>query len=123
MGFSCNRGKEVTKPVYVMCWLKLGFIKDSGRYLRCAICRETTTLTDIAYVDTQPISTGQEVAENVRVIGSHSTKIEAVVRQLLLIQAGDPGAKCLVFSSVSEFQVLDRTFVVAQKKRRLPIFD
>uniref|UniRef100_A0A4W5PV99 Helicase C-terminal domain-containing protein n=1 Tax=Hucho hucho TaxID=62062 RepID=A0A4W5PV99_9TELE len=31
--------------------------------------------------------------------GSHSTKVEAVVRTLKKIQLTDPGAKCLVFST------------------------
>jgi len=34
--------------------------------------------------------------------GSHSTKVEAVVRTLKKIQVADPGAKCLVFSTVTE---------------------
>lgn len=33
--------------------------------------------------------------------GSHSTKVEAVVRTLKKIQVTDPGAKCLVFSTVA----------------------
>lgn len=32
--------------------------------------------------------------------GSHSTKVEAVVRTLMKIQLRDPGAKALVFSTV-----------------------
>lgn len=32
--------------------------------------------------------------------GSHSTKVEAVLRTLKKIQVTDPGAKCLVFSTV-----------------------
>ena len=32
--------------------------------------------------------------------GSHSTKVEAVVRTLMRIQLRDPGAKALVFSTV-----------------------
>lgn len=35
--------------------------------------------------------------------GSHSTKVEAVVKCLLKIKKEDPTAKSLVFSTVSEF--------------------
>lgn len=42
--------------------------------------------------------------------GSHSTKVEAVVRTLMRIQLRDPGAKALVFSTVqSASSVLTRT--------------
>ena len=43
--------------------------------------------------------------------GSHSTKVEAVVRCLLRIKRDDPTAKALVFSTVSLFKSL-RTDVI-----------
>uniref|UniRef100_A0A7N6AM93 SNF2 histone linker PHD RING helicase n=1 Tax=Anabas testudineus TaxID=64144 RepID=A0A7N6AM93_ANATE len=66
------------------------------RAIKCAICRQTTSHTEISYVfTTQSSSQDQEIP----VKGSHSTKVEAVVRTLKKIQVTDPGAKCLVFST------------------------
>ncbi|XP_036398271.1 E3 ubiquitin-protein ligase SHPRH [Megalops cyprinoides] len=66
------------------------------RAIKCAICRQTTSHTEISYVfTTQMASQGQDIP----VKGSHSTKVEAVVRALKKIQMTDPGAKSLVFST------------------------
>ncbi|KAF7666915.1 hypothetical protein LDENG_00087420 [Lucifuga dentata] len=66
------------------------------RAIKCAICRQTTSHAEISYVfTTQTSSQDQEIP----VKGSHSTKVEAVVRTLKKIQVTDPGAKCLVFST------------------------
>ncbi|XP_034051199.1 E3 ubiquitin-protein ligase SHPRH isoform X2 [Thalassophryne amazonica] len=66
------------------------------RAITCAICRQTTSHAEISYVfTTQSSHPDQEIP----VKGSHSTKVEAVVRTLKKIQVIDPGAKCLVFSS------------------------
>lgn len=66
------------------------------RAIKCAICRQTTSHTEISYVfTTQTNSQDQDIP----VKGSHSTKVEAVVRTLKKIQITDPGAKCLVFST------------------------
>ncbi|KAI3367521.1 hypothetical protein L3Q82_026377 [Scortum barcoo] len=66
------------------------------RAIKCAICRQTTSHTEISYVfTTQSSSQDQDIP----VKGSHSTKVEAVVRTLKKIQVTDPGAKCLVFST------------------------
>lgn len=72
------------------------------RNLKCAICRDTTALSEIAYVDAQA-EAGPESASS-QVKGSHSTKVQAIVQQLLTIQKSDPGAKCLVFSTVSRLR-------------------
>jgi len=66
--------------------------------MRCAICRETTALSDVAYVDTRPESNDPDQVP-VQVRGSHSTKIGAVIQQLLEIKTKEPDAKCLVFST------------------------
>ena len=71
--------------------------------LRCAICRETTALAEIAYVDACPVKEEDAEEAELKVKGSHSTKVEAIVRQLLQIRAKDPEAKCLVFSTVRTF--------------------
>ncbi|XP_068607759.1 E3 ubiquitin-protein ligase SHPRH [Brachionichthys hirsutus] len=66
------------------------------RAIKCAICRQTTSHAEISYVfTTQSSSQDQDIP----VKGSHSTKVEAVVRTLKKIQGADPGAKCLVFST------------------------
>ncbi|KAK2826564.1 hypothetical protein Q5P01_020778 [Channa striata] len=66
------------------------------RAIKCAICRQTTSHTEISYVfTTQSSSQDQDIP----VKGSHSTKVEALVRTLKKIQVTDPGAKCLVFST------------------------
>lgn len=66
------------------------------RAIKCAICRQTTSHTEISYVFTTQ-SSNQD--QDIPVKGSHSTKVEAVVRTLKKIQVTDPGAKCLVFST------------------------
>ncbi|KAI8498455.1 hypothetical protein Bbelb_236570 [Branchiostoma belcheri] len=62
--------------------------------IRCAICRQLTATRDISYVSTEA-----KEQEDVDVKGSHSTKVEAVVRTLKLIRQNDPAAKSLVFST------------------------
>ncbi|XP_078699866.1 LOW QUALITY PROTEIN: E3 ubiquitin-protein ligase SHPRH-like [Branchiostoma floridae x Branchiostoma belcheri] len=62
--------------------------------IRCAICRQLTATRDISYVSTEA-----KEQEDVDVKGSHSTKVEAVVRTLKLIRQNDPTAKSLVFST------------------------
>ncbi|XP_058471477.1 E3 ubiquitin-protein ligase SHPRH isoform X1 [Solea solea] len=71
-------------------------IGSRRRAIKCAICRQTTSHAEISYVfTTQSSSQDQDIP----VKGSHSTKVEAVVRTLKKIQVTDPGAKCLVFST------------------------
>ncbi|KAE8601657.1 hypothetical protein XENTR_v10013750 [Xenopus tropicalis] len=64
--------------------------------IKCAICRQTTSHKEISYVFT---SEGANQEQDIPVKGSHSTKVEAVVRTLIKIQTQDPGAKSLVFST------------------------
>ncbi|XP_069091339.1 E3 ubiquitin-protein ligase SHPRH [Pleurodeles waltl] len=64
--------------------------------IKCAICRQTTSHKEISYVFTSETSSAEE---DIPVKGSHSTKVEAVVRTLKKIQICDPGAKALVFST------------------------
>lgn len=76
------------------------FLFCRTRKLKCAICRDTTALFEIAYVDAQADASENPSLVSVQVKGSHSTKVQAVVQQLLLIKKDDPSAKCLVFSTV-----------------------
>ncbi|NXA37714.1 SHPRH ligase, partial [Eudromia elegans] len=64
--------------------------------IKCAICRQTTSHKEISYVFTAETANQEE---DIPVKGSHSTKVEAVVRTLKRIQFKDPGAKSLVFST------------------------
>ncbi|KAG7328393.1 hypothetical protein KOW79_008337 [Hemibagrus wyckioides] len=71
-------------------------VGNRKKAIKCAICRQTTSHTEISYVfTTQAADQDQEIP----VKGSHSTKVEAVVRALKKIQMTDPGAKSLVFST------------------------
>ncbi|KAM8947387.1 E3 ubiquitin-protein ligase SHPRH [Pelodytes ibericus] len=64
--------------------------------IKCAICRQTTSHKEISYVFTSETANQEK---DIPVKGSHSTKVEAVVRTLMRIQFRDPGAKALVFST------------------------
>ncbi|XP_036103761.1 E3 ubiquitin-protein ligase SHPRH isoform X2 [Molossus molossus] len=64
--------------------------------IKCAICRQNTSHKEISYVFTSEKASQEE---DIPVKGSHSTKVEAVVRTLMRIQTRDPGAKALVFST------------------------
>ncbi|KAG8444169.1 hypothetical protein GDO86_009376 [Hymenochirus boettgeri] len=64
--------------------------------IKCAICRQTTSHKEISYVFTSESASEEQ---DIPVKGSHSTKVEAVVRTLMKIQLQDPGAKSLVFST------------------------
>ncbi|NXV77033.1 SHPRH ligase, partial [Atlantisia rogersi] len=64
--------------------------------IKCAICRQTTSHKEISYVFTAETASQED---DIPVKGSHSTKVEAVVRTLKRIQFKDPGAKSLVFST------------------------
>ncbi|NXQ66819.1 SHPRH ligase, partial [Quiscalus mexicanus] len=64
--------------------------------IKCAICRQTTSHKEISYVFTAEAANQED---DIPVKGSHSTKVEAVVRTLKKIQFKDPGAKSLVFST------------------------
>lgn len=53
--------------------------------------------------------------------GSHSTKVEAVVRTLKKIQVSDPGAKCLVFSTVTGNDPCSETYADDKKSHPLSL--
>ncbi|XP_037084816.1 E3 ubiquitin-protein ligase SHPRH-like [Pollicipes pollicipes] len=64
--------------------------------LKCAICRELTRHADIAYVNADRAA---PAGDPVQVSGSHSTKVEAVVRCVLTVLRDEPAAKLLVFAT------------------------
>ena len=51
---------------------------STRRATKCAVCRSMTAHAEISYVSTQPEQPELELEEEVR--GSHSTKVEAVLR-------------------------------------------
>ncbi|XP_072354546.1 E3 ubiquitin-protein ligase SHPRH isoform X2 [Scyliorhinus torazame] len=64
--------------------------------IKCAICRQTTAHKEISYVFTTEAANKED---EFPVKGSHSTKVEAVLKTLKKIQRKEPGAKALVFST------------------------
>ena len=62
---------------------------------KCAVCRTVTAHAEISYVSTKV----EQELELEAVKGSHSTKVEAVLRCLMRIRAEDEAAKTLVFST------------------------
>ncbi|XP_048589960.1 E3 ubiquitin-protein ligase SHPRH isoform X2 [Nematostella vectensis] len=66
-------------------------------HVKCPLCRVPTLAREISYVTTS--SGNHHGNHRIPVKGSHSTKVEAVVRALLGIRAEDNSAKCLVFST------------------------
>ncbi|KAJ8314477.1 hypothetical protein KUTeg_006627 [Tegillarca granosa] len=66
--------------------------------VKCAVCRQRTHRSDISFVSTKK-SVDPDNGDDIRVKGSHSTKVEGIVRCLLKIKRDDPKAKALVFSS------------------------
>ncbi|EDO45527.1 predicted protein [Nematostella vectensis] len=66
-------------------------------HVKCPLCRVPTLAREISYVTTS--SGNRHGNHRIPVKGSHSTKVEAVVRALLGIRAEDNSAKCLVFST------------------------
>ena len=71
------------------------------RQLSCPLCREFCHSSDINYVKLGLGEGEEEEEEEVEVLGTHSSKILALTQTLLRIRRQDPGAKALVFSSVS----------------------
>merc|ERR1712241_331655 len=76
---------------------------SQGRGTKCAACRYKTSHAEISYVSTEQQEEDDFHLEEVR--GSHSTKVEAVVKSLIKIRSEDSEAKSLVFSTWTD--VLD----------------
>lgn len=70
-------------------------------HVKCPMCRIPTLAQEISYVSTAR-SQDKDTEEHVTVKGSHSTKVESVVRTLLAIKSADSSAKSLVFSTWQE---------------------
>ncbi|XP_049765054.1 E3 ubiquitin-protein ligase SHPRH [Schistocerca cancellata] len=79
--------------------------------VKCAVCRETTRCIDISFVnlETEDI-TGYDA--DVKILGSHSKKVEAIVKTMLIIKKEDPEAKALIFSGWEKLLEILRTALV-----------
>ncbi|XP_072036001.1 LOW QUALITY PROTEIN: E3 ubiquitin-protein ligase SHPRH-like [Amphiura filiformis] len=69
-----------------------------GRF-RCPICRTPTAMKEVSYVSTVTQEQGESDSSEIKLKGSHSTKVEAIVKALIQIRLEDPTAKALVFST------------------------
>ncbi|KAL1139602.1 hypothetical protein AAG570_006584 [Ranatra chinensis] len=68
----------------------------ASMHIECAVCRVKTAKADVSYVVSgKPKHEGT----NYNVKGSHSTKIEAVVSELIRLRDEDPTVKVLIFST------------------------
>lgn len=70
----------------------------------CAICREVTNISELSFVNLGSEEKDVDSSSNVAVpsvLGSYSTKVEAVVKRLFYLKAADPLVKVLIFSTVS----------------------
>lgn len=60
----------------------------------CPVCREITESTNLSFIDLS----GKDENSDIKVVGEHSTKIEAIVRTLLELKKQDENVKVLIFS-------------------------
>lgn len=70
-------------------------VKRTVSYVKCATCRHTTHHKDINHVST----ISKHDFGGLKIKGSHSTKVSAIVRCLIKMRMEDPTAKALVFST------------------------
>lgn len=69
----------------------------------CAICREVTNISELSFVNLGSEEVDQDSSSKLAVpavLGSFSTKVEAVVKRLFYLRAADPLVKVLIFSTV-----------------------
>lgn len=73
--------------------------------VHCAVCRETTNFNEVSFVNFDPDGGGcGNDAEGSNIVipsveGSHSTKVEAIIRRIFYLKATDPFVKVLIFST------------------------
>uniref|UniRef100_A0A0A9VZY3 E3 ubiquitin-protein ligase SHPRH n=2 Tax=Lygus hesperus TaxID=30085 RepID=A0A0A9VZY3_LYGHE len=65
--------------------------------VECPMCRLRTPKGEVSYVVAN--SRGDEEANNHKLVGSFSTKVEAVTVQLLKLRSSDPDVKVIIFST------------------------
>ncbi|KAJ7348212.1 hypothetical protein OS493_039508, partial [Desmophyllum pertusum] len=101
---TCHDGKNPEPCPYVPnSWVYSGAFSPVAIVFAVSVpgcCYDRLEL--VPAIGTTERSQTKEADENVTVKGSHSTKVEAVVRTLLTIKLTDSAAKCLVFSTWQE---------------------
>lgn len=79
--------------------------------VKCAVCRETTRCIDISFVNLESEDvTGYDA--DVKILGSHSKKVEAIVKTMLVIKKEDPEAKAIIFSGWEKLLEILRTALI-----------
>jgi len=82
--------------------------KDGAQSFCCPICRISTNLKQVSFVDTRAASKDEREKDGPgpsspkivkQIKGSHSTKVEAIIETLLELQDTHPGEKVLIFST------------------------
>ncbi|XP_039294861.1 E3 ubiquitin-protein ligase SHPRH [Nilaparvata lugens] len=63
--------------------------------LACPVCREVTFTADVSHIEARPEVTDHPTAE---VKGSYTTKIAAMVSELIVLRSKEPQVKVLIFS-------------------------
>lgn len=71
--------------------------------IACPLCREVCASTEVNYVrlGVEHDSDDDRMEEAEPVLGAHASKIVSITQTLLRIQRREPGAKAIIFSSVS----------------------
>lgn len=69
-----------------------------GNEIDCPLCRIKTPKENVSYVVARPVNNDESPVE---VKGSHSSKVTAVVSELLSLIKQDSSVKILIFSTVS----------------------
>lgn len=68
-----------------------------GKYVTCSVCRKRQLCADISYIKVKGSS--ENTIDDMKIQGSHSTKVQAVVRQVLKLRQSDEKVKILIFST------------------------
>ncbi|XP_065560875.1 E3 ubiquitin-protein ligase SHPRH-like [Artemia franciscana] len=69
----------------------------SGVSITCPYCRQVCLFEDVSYVYTGADEGDKSL--QVEVKGSHSTKVDALVREMLILKEEEPDSKSLIFST------------------------
>ncbi|GLV41293.1 uncharacterized protein CBL_04817 [Carabus blaptoides fortunei] len=69
----------------------------SGNYVTCSVCRKRQQCHDVSYIKVKGSS--ENTIDDIHIQGSHSTKVHAVVRQVLKLRQTDEKVKILIFST------------------------